>query len=87
MIFLKRVLTLRNLKGTTLSMFVQVLDQGTMAGWTEQQVAILVAIGRVVHVHGNGVGRGLLLTQRDVIFHAPHFLHQGHFSLDEALKA
>ena len=66
---------------------VQVLEQGTMACRAEQQVARRVAVGRVVHVDGDGVGRGLLLAQRDVILHAPHLLHQGHLGLDQFLKA
>ena len=49
---------------------VQVFNQGAVTAGTEEQRTVFVAEGLVVGACGDGVGRRLLLGERDVVLHA-----------------
>ena len=56
---------------------VQVVDEGTVAGGTEQEGVVVRAEGLVLRIHGDGVGGLVLESEGDVVLHAVTGLEDG----------
>ena len=65
---------------------VEVLDEGAMAAWTEQQSTILVAERSIVGVGSDGVGAGLLLREAYIKMDVIEFLKRLKFLSNFALE-
>ena len=66
---------------------VQVLDQRAVPRGTEQQRAVLLPEGGVVGIHGDGVGRGLLHREGDVVADSETFLVEGDTLREQLLES